>query len=255
MPTAEADKVVRFLQYFIVDAKFYSIFSILFGIGFSIILSHAEERGNSGIRLFYRRMLVLLGMALAHLLLIWSGDILSLYAVVGMMLPLPRRLNDKRLLALAGGCILMPVGLDGWQEWTGTDFAAPLEAAWWAKAHSYGITEENFATWLRDADGYVAVHQFLMQGAIERMWEFVGGHRLLKVLGLFLIGYGIGRNRLYARLEEMHKGIKRVFWIGLIVGIPTSILYAMSATGGHPWGLTVHSLLYAVSHCQWLWLT
>ena len=67
------------------------------------------------------------------------------------------------------------------------------------------------------------------------------------MLGLFLIGYCIGRNRLYARLEEMHKGIKRVFWIGLIVGIPTSILYAMSATGGHPWGLTVHSLLYAVS--------
>ena len=33
MPTAEADRVVRFLQYFIVDAKFYSIFSILFGIG------------------------------------------------------------------------------------------------------------------------------------------------------------------------------------------------------------------------------
>lgn len=247
MPTAEADRVVRFLQYFIVDAKFYSIFSILFGIGFSIILSHAEERGGSGIRLFYRRMLVLLGMALTHLLLIWSGDILSLYAVVGMMLPLLRRLNDKRLLALAGGCILMPVVLDGWQEWTGTDFAAPLEAAWWAKAHSYGITEENFATWLRDADGYVAVHQFLMQGAIERMWEFVGGHRLLKVLGLFLIGYCIGRNRLYARLEEMHKGIKRVFWIGASVGVLTSVPYAMSATGGHPWGLTVHSLLYAVS--------
>ena len=79
---------------------------------------------------------MLLGMALAHLLLIWSGDILSLYAVVGMMLPLLRRLNDKRLLALAGGCILMPVVLDGWQEWTGTDIAAPLETAWWAKAHS-----------------------------------------------------------------------------------------------------------------------
>ena len=52
MASAEADKVVRFLQYFLVDAKFYSIFSILFGIGFSIILNHAEERGNSGIRLF-----------------------------------------------------------------------------------------------------------------------------------------------------------------------------------------------------------
>lgn len=200
MASAEADKVVRFLQYFLVDAKFYSIFSILFGIGFSIILNHAEERGNSGIQLFYRRMLVLLGIALAHLLLIWSGDILTLYAVVGMLLPLVRKLTDKQLMTVAGVCLLAPVLLDGWQEWKDVDFAAPLEAAWWAKAHSYGITEENFATWLRDAEGYVAVHQFLMQGAIERMWEFVGGHRLLKVPGLFLIGYCIGRNRLYARL-------------------------------------------------------
>lgn len=88
MPTAGVDRVVRFLQYLLVDAKFYGIFSILFGIGFSIILSHAEERGSSGIRLFYRRMLVLLGFALVHLLCIWSGDILCLYAVVGMLLPL-----------------------------------------------------------------------------------------------------------------------------------------------------------------------
>lgn len=102
MASAEADKVVRFLQYFLVDAKFYSIFSILFGIGFSIILNHAEERGNSGIRLFYRRMLVLLGIALAHLLLIWSGDILTLYAVVGMLLPLVRKLTDKQLMTVAG---------------------------------------------------------------------------------------------------------------------------------------------------------
>lgn len=47
MPTAEADRVVRFLQYFIVDAKFYSIFSILFGIGFSIILSLRKNEATA----------------------------------------------------------------------------------------------------------------------------------------------------------------------------------------------------------------
>lgn len=35
MPTAGVDKVVKFLQYLLIDGKFYSIFSILFGIGFS----------------------------------------------------------------------------------------------------------------------------------------------------------------------------------------------------------------------------
>ena len=43
---------------------------------------------------------------------------------------------------------------------------------------------------------------FLLQGACERMWEFVSGHRLPKVVGLFIIGYLIGKHRLYARLGE-----------------------------------------------------
>ena len=232
MPTAAADHVVRFLQYLLVDAKFYGIFSILFGIGFSIILSHAEERGSSGIRLFYRRMLVLLGFALVHLLLIWSGDILCLYAVVGMLLPLLRRLSDKKLLTVAGACVFVPVVLDLWQEFADISFSAPIVAAWWARANAYGITEENFATWLRDADTYAGVHQFLMQGAIERMYEFVDGHRLLKVLGLFLIGYCIGRNKLYARLEGIKSSLKKMLGVTLAIGLLTSVLYAMSGTTG-----------------------
>ena len=59
MPTAEIDKVVRFLQYLFVDGKFYTIFSLLFGIGFSIIISNAAKKGTDGFRIFYRRMIVL----------------------------------------------------------------------------------------------------------------------------------------------------------------------------------------------------
>ncbi|MCH5175067.1 MAG: DUF418 domain-containing protein [Prevotellaceae bacterium] len=247
MSTAQADNVVHFLQYLFVDAKFYSIFSILFGIGFSIILNHAEERGSSGIRLFYRRMFTLLGIGILHLLLLWSGDILALYAVTGMLLPLVKNLNNRRLLTLAAVCLSLPVLLDAWQEWAGVSIASAVESAWWAKAHSYGITEENFASWLRDADGYHAVHQFLIQGAIERLYEFVDGHRLLKVLGLFIIGYVIGRNRLYARLAENKSSISKTFVISLAIGLPSSILYAISATSGHLWGQPVHSILYALS--------
>lgn len=46
MPTAEIDKVIRFLQYLFVDGKFYTIFSLLFGIGFSIIISNAAKKGT-----------------------------------------------------------------------------------------------------------------------------------------------------------------------------------------------------------------
>ena len=86
---------------------------------------------------------------------------------------------------------------------------------------------------------------FLRQGAYERIWEYVEGYRLTKVMGLFLLGYLIGKHRLYARLSELP--LRKVCTIAFAVGVPTSILYAWSATHGHPWGLTVHSLLYAVS--------
>ena len=247
MATAHADDVVHFFQYLFVDAKFYSIFSILFGIGFSIILSHSEERGNSGISLFYRRMFTLLCIGIAHLLLLWSGDILALYAITGMLLPLVRKLSDKRLLTLAAACLSLPILLDAWQELSGISISATIETAWWAKAHSYGITEENFASWLRDTDNYQGVHQFLMQGAIERMYEFVDGHRLLKVLGLFIIGYTIGRNRLYARLAENKHSLSVTFFTTLAIGLPSSILYAISAVSHHCWGGTIHSMLYALS--------
>ena len=77
MPTAEVDKVVRFLQFAFVDGKFYTIFSILFGIGFSLILARRS------VSLFLRRMLILACIGFCHLMFIWSGDILLLYAVGG----------------------------------------------------------------------------------------------------------------------------------------------------------------------------
>ena len=140
--------------------------------------------------------------------------------------------------------ILIPVGLDALTEFAGIDFARPFYDAWWAETARQGITEENFASWLRDADSYGQVFAFLMQGACERLWEFVAGHRLPKVVGLFILGYLAGKHRLYARLGELPL---RKYCIGFwVIGFPTSLLYAWSATQGHPWGLTIHSLLYAL---------
>ena len=239
MPTAYVDEVVRFLQYLLVDGKFYTIFSLLFGIGFSLILA---RRGR---RLFVRRMLVLVGIGFLHLMFIWSGDILLLYAIGGLLLTLFVGLTDRTLLVIALSLILIPIGLDALTEFWGIDFAAPFYQKWWQVAEAQGINEDNFASWLRDAQSYSEIFAFLLQGACERMWEFVEGHRLPKVVGLFILGYLAGKQRLYARLQELP--LKRIFWPLLLTALPLSLLYAWSATNGHPWGRTIHSLLYAVS--------
>ena len=100
MPTAHIDEIVRFLQYMLVDGKFYTIFSVLFGIGFSLILAH------HGRRLFVRRMLILVVIGFLHLMFIWSGDILLLYAIGGLILTLFVGIKDKALLILALSLIL-----------------------------------------------------------------------------------------------------------------------------------------------------
>ncbi len=239
MPTAYIDEIVRFLQYLVVDGKFYSIFSILFGIGFSLIME------RHGLRLFVRRMLILVIIGFLHLMFIWSGDILLLYAVGGLLLTLMIGLSDKSLFILALSLIMIPVGLDALIEFGGFNFPEPFYQAWWNKAEALGINEANFASWLRDANSYGQMFAFLVQGAYERLWEFVEGHRLPKVVGLFILGYLASKHRLYARLQDLPLW-KALYW-SVSIGLPTSLLYAWSATNGHPWGLTVHSLLYAVS--------
>lgn len=239
MPTAYIDEIVRFLQYLVVDGKFYSIFSILFGIGFSLIME------RHGLRLFVRRMLILVIIGFLHLMFIWSGDILLLYAVGGLLLTLMIGLSDKSLFILALSLIMIPVGLDALIEFGGFNFPEPFYQAWWNKAEALGINEANFASWLRDANSYGQMFAFLVQGAYERLWEFVEGHRLPKVVGLFILGYLASKHRLYARLQDLPLW-KALYW-SVSIGLPTSLLYAWSATSGHPWGLTVHSLLYAVS--------
>ena len=239
MPTAYIDEIVRFLQYLVVDGKFYSIFSILFGIGFSLIME------RHGLRLFVRRMLILVIIGFLHLMFIWSGDILLLYAVGGLLLTLMIGLSDKSLFILALSLIMIPVGLDALIEFGDFDFPEPFYQAWWNKAEALGINEANFASWLRDANSYGQMFAFLVQGAYERLWEFVEGHRLPKVVGLFILGYLASKHRLYARLQDLPL-LKALYW-SVSIGLPTSLLYAWSATSGHPWGLTVHSLLYGVS--------
>ena len=234
------DTITRAVQTFFVDGKFYTLFSLLFGIGFSIQIANAGGK----LRTFYRRMAVLLCIGLIHLFFLWSGDILALYAVCGMILPLFRKLPTRKLFMVAGGLFLVPVILDAL---FGTRLADPLEQEQWRICGLYGITEANFGTWLSDAHSYREVLQFLHQGAVERMWEFVSGHRLFKVLGLFMIGFAIGEKRVYADLAAYKPLLKKILGWGLALGVPIGILYTWSSMQGHPWGRVAHDLFYLLS--------
>lgn len=246
MPTAGIDRVIRYLQYIFIDGKFYTLFSLLFGIGFAILISNAMRKQADGFRVFYRRMGILLVIGFLHLMFIWSGDILVLYALIGLFLPLFRNVSNRGLLVTSAVLLLLPVGVDASTTLWGIDLSAPVVRIQQYFCGKYGITDANFAYWLRDADAYADVFKFLVQGAFVRMQEFIDGNRVFKVMGLFLLGFYMGRNRLYARLDEHKQLLKRVFVYGLAIGLPVSVFYTRSALNDYPYGLVGHSVLYAV---------
>ncbi|MDT0604414.1 DUF418 domain-containing protein [Thalassotalea castellviae] len=69
-----------------IEGKFYRIFSLLFGMGFAVMLLKAQAANKPFGAWFSRRMLVLFILGICHLIFLWNGDILHDYAVGGMLL-------------------------------------------------------------------------------------------------------------------------------------------------------------------------
>lgn len=78
----------QFIQAFIdmfFQASFYTLFSILFGFGLQILKERLVEKDVRVIPFLFRRLLILIGFGMVHAFLIWHGDILLSYGVIGLV--------------------------------------------------------------------------------------------------------------------------------------------------------------------------
>lgn len=213
----------------VLDGKFYTIFSMLFGLGFSLQLERLEARGADGRAIFMRRMAVLLAFGLVHICLIWPGDILMLYALLGFTLPLFRRLSDRALLVLSAVCIfVLPAVLVAVINTRHPGWAEPMYD--WAMSIylAAGGTATQDADYFNElATGGLA--QLMPRAASE--WAFgivsrIEDWRFLKVLGTMLLGMWCGRMLVRGKLL----GNRRLLWwalgVGLAIGVPTGLVYA-----------------------------
>jgi len=89
------------INYLLFDGKMRGLFSFLFGASTLIVIEAAEAGGRSAARAHYARMAWLLAIGLAHLWFVWDGDILSLYAPIGMIAFAFRKLPPHRLIVIA----------------------------------------------------------------------------------------------------------------------------------------------------------
>lgn len=100
LPTAALDRWVEPFGAWFAEGKAQCLFSLLFGFGFAILSSRAQARGADADAIYLRRILILLAVGFAHFFLLWMGDILHAYALMGLVLMLTRRWPSPLLLIL-----------------------------------------------------------------------------------------------------------------------------------------------------------
>ena len=118
-----------FVTYF-VQGKFWTIFSLLFGMGFAVMMVRAERAGREFKQVYLRRVLALAVFGALHFIFLWEGDILFSYAIAALMLMIV--LYGKTLplllaIAIAVGLGFIP-GWDGFFRVAGGLAAAGLMA-------------------------------------------------------------------------------------------------------------------------------
>ena len=106
--SAGANLVTWIVTHLFFEIKFMTIFSALFGAGLAVMFQRAEARSRPLAGVYYRRILWLLVFGLAHAYLLWSGDILVLYATTGLLIFLFRRRSPKTLIIVGCSILLIP---------------------------------------------------------------------------------------------------------------------------------------------------
>ncbi len=96
------DWIAGFMVGSFCEGKFFTLFSLLFGMGLTIQFLRATQRGERFGARGVRRLLFLLGLGLMHALLLWYGDILFFYAICGLVLLACIKWKARSLGILAG---------------------------------------------------------------------------------------------------------------------------------------------------------
>ncbi|MDT4896169.1 MAG: uncharacterized protein QOH25_1246 [Acidobacteriota bacterium] len=222
-----ADQLTHFLVHFFVEGKFYSIFSFLFGFGFALQITRAEERGDLKASLFKRRLFWLLVIGLLHAYLLWAGDILSIYALMGFLLILFRRKTDDSLLKWAFILLAIPILTYILLYVLFAVFAPPGIAATIDAAQNNmwndAVKSVPQSSYLQILTGYN------LNGIVGRYLGLLLQMRLPKLLAMFLLGFYAYRRGYFQNLSSHQPFIRRVLVYGLILGLVGNIAFAALA--------------------------
>jgi uncharacterized protein len=227
------DRTAEVVRDVLFSGKFNSMFSMLFAVGFTIQLERLVARDPArATRIYLRRIGCLFAFGILHACVLWTGDILHMYALFGLVLLALRRVPDRALIALLVACVLFqPVG-------------GAIHAAMMTPQETQAYIDASRV--MRAADDLAYGHGGFLVAARQNVHEeiFVYTSSLLRfglvagyvqILTTMILGLLLGRARFFQRTEEHLARIRHLQWRALVVGLATGAVFgAWSALVQNP---------------------
>lgn len=210
------DQVVTALLRLFVEGKFLAIFALLFGYGMVMSYQRAIEAGVRFVPMYTRRLLILAVFGLIHGLLVWYGDILLHYALLGFLLLFfrkcaPKTLYTCALLLLASvPALLLLQGNPSADLNSNEEFQAWLEQAIALDTTIYGsgdyrvILQKRVEDWISSTLNQVMFYP--------------------QILGLFLLGAGLAKQRILHEVGTTGRSLLRIAAVSGVMGIGITLI-------------------------------
>jgi uncharacterized protein len=220
------DRITGDLTELLTFGKFFAIFSFLFGLSFAIQLDSAARRGSGFAGRFAWRLTILFAIGFVHNLF-FSGDVLMIYALLGLLLIPCRKWKNKTLLitgvvlvlnipGLLLGTLQLSVTPSPEQQQTALEFQESFAVQ--AK-EQYRIKQSGSLAELANMN--------LTQSTLNKVLFMVFTGRLWITFGYFLLGMLAGRVMLFRQSEENQLIFSKLLvWSGIVAFI-TSIIHLL----------------------------
>jgi uncharacterized protein len=230
-----ADLASWVFSFILIDGKMRGLFSFLFGASLLLVVERAEASGRNPAVVHYSRMFWLLVFGLIHFYLIWWGDILSLYAPIGMIAFLFRRMSTRQMLHIGAFLILAQFAL--FSLFTLDLFQQAAAAA------APGASAGTIAGWADTQDGIglyppahlariLATYRGPWLGIVADNWVQNGGEPLIAIwqfggetLAYMLFGMAALRSG-FLTGDWSDRAYRRVAAFGFAIGIPAYAVFA-----------------------------
>lgn len=213
---SEVDHTIfRIMQLFFYS-KFFPIFSFLFGLGISMQAMKLFKKGQKRFSFYMRRMLFLFIIGIAHILFIWNGDVVHLYAILGLLIVFILPLSNKWLVGGSVFILLFPF-YDQVAFWL-FDLILYSPESFLMNYPSEKITEI-----LRNGPYFETIN--------FRIHDYLANIPLLFVylaplaLAMFLLGVFFGKNQLEKKLDVVVKATQKPMLLLMVITNVFRILF------------------------------